>query len=78
MNGRQPDNHRNRKFSNLLRRAADFDRFAGYIRSTGTLPCSRIEMPDPEERQSLEIMVPVFVGIRSSAVCTQLPYTTQI
>jgi len=34
-------------------------------------------MLDPEQRQSLEIMVPLFEGIRSSALCTQLAYTTQ-
>jgi len=74
---RQSDNHRNRRFGDLLRRAGDFDRFCWLYPQHRNITLLRIEMLDPEQRRLLEIMVPVFERIRSSAICTQLAYTTQ-
>jgi len=54
MNGRQSDIHRNRRFGDVLRRAADFDRFCWLYPQHRNITLLRIEMLDPEQRQSLE------------------------
>src|SRR5215470_9643827 len=52
---RQSDNHRNRRFGDLLRRAGDFDRFCWLYPQHRNITLLRIEMLDPEQRRLLEI-----------------------